>query len=143
MPETGLRFRGLALGGQAQHSGEGVRGALRLGLEPRRVGGVRRRDAPPRFLGLLAVIRVVGVALAVDLVTDHLGLCAAEHRQGREPARKETQALMHRRTSSCLAGYRPALPLSFRSIRPEIGTAIYSTAVSPRSLNPGDRVGDL
>src|SRR5215207_2699355 len=125
MPETGLRFRGLALGGRAQHSGEGVRGALRLDLEPRRVSGVRRRDAPPRFLDLLAVVGVVGVALAVDLVTDHLGLCAAEHHQGREAACQETQALIHRRTSSCLAGYRLTLPLS------------------PRSLNPGDRVGDL
>ena len=45
--------------------------------------------------------------------------------QGREAARKETQALMHRRTSSCLAGYRPALPMSYRS------------------LSPGDRDGDL
>src|SRR5829696_6017459 len=95
----------------------GVRGALRLSLEPRRVGGIRSREAAPRFLDLLAVIGVVGVALAVDLVADHLGLCAADH-QGREAARKETQALMHRRTSSCLAGYRPALPMSFRSLGP-------------------------
>ena len=78
MPETGLRFRGLALGGRAQHSGEGVRGALRLSLYPRRIGGIRSREAAPRFLDLLAVIGVVGVALAVDLVADHLGLCAAD-----------------------------------------------------------------
>ena len=70
MHETGLRFRGLAQGGRAQHSGEGVRGALRLSLYPRRIGGIRSREAAPRFLDLLAVIGVVGVALAVDLVAD-------------------------------------------------------------------------
>src|SRR5436190_7417570 len=124
MPETGLRFGGVALGGRAQHSGEGVRGALRLDLEPRRVSGVRRRYPPPRFLDLLAVIRVVGVALAVDLVTDHLGLCAAEHHQGGEAACEETQALMHRRTSPCLA------VTGWRSSILEVGSAIYSAAAS-------------
>jgi len=63
MPETGLSFRGLALGGRAQHSGERVRGALGLDLEPRRVRGVRRRDAPPRFFDLLALDLSVRSAL--------------------------------------------------------------------------------
>src|SRR4051812_8412254 len=130
MPKTGLRCRGLALGGRAQHWSEGVRGALRLGLEPRRVGDVRRRKPPPRFLDLLAVIGVVGVALAVDLVTDQLGLCAAEHHQGREAARKKNQSLTHRRISSCLAGYRPAFECRLDHSVLEIGSAIYSTAAS-------------
>src|SRR5688572_32229458 len=74
MPETGQRFRGLALRLRAEDAHQRVCPALRLGLKPRRVGGVRRRQAPARFLALLAVVGVVGVALAVDLVTDHPSL---------------------------------------------------------------------
>src|SRR3954453_3560481 len=77
--EASSGFGSFPLGWRANELEKGIAAEFSVHLRFGGLSGTGRLDALPSFFGLLAILAVVSVTLAVDLVLDHLRFGADDH----------------------------------------------------------------